>query len=270
MRRTARALSVALVAGAALALAGPAASADPAADTGPASAPPGRSASAPPGRSAPVSAACDAGTAPDAERTAGGACPAATGGPGTPWSTTYDVTGGGDGGDVWGDGAGDQCRGAETCQDGRDGQGGKGGVEGQDGQGGKGGVEGQDGQGGDDGPGCRGEACPDGSPCKEKGPCADTGRECTGATGTGAEAGSCAADGGWCEESRGAPCPDGQACRGSHASDGCAQASGQGGVDAGTGGSFNDSVPALVAGGLFIAAACGGAAYRIHGRRRSA
>ncbi|MGW2963696.1 hypothetical protein ACWDGI_35295 [Streptomyces sp. NPDC001220] len=39
---------------------------------------------------------------------------------------------------------------------------------------------------------------------------------------------------------------------------------------AGEGGAFTDSVPALVAGGLLIAAACGGAVYRLAGGRSRA
>ncbi|MBJ6641149.1 hypothetical protein H4K36_30755 [Streptomyces sp. DHE7-1] len=42
------------------------------------------------------------------------------------------------------------------------------------------------------------------------------------------------------------------------------------GVEAGQGGAFEGSVPALVAGGVLIAAACAGAGYRILGRRRAA
>ncbi|MEV7684388.1 hypothetical protein ACFW1F_01075 [Streptomyces bungoensis] len=41
----------------------------------------------------------------------------------------------------------------------------------------------------------------------------------------------------------------------------------QSGVQAGQGGAFTDSVPALAAGGALIAAACGGAGYRLYGRR---
>jgi len=37
----------------------------------------------------------------------------------------------------------------------------------------------------------------------------------------------------------------------------------QHGVEAGAGGTFSDSVPALVAGGLLIAVALGAAAYRL-------
>ncbi|MFE6938459.1 hypothetical protein [Streptomyces chartreusis] len=47
----------------------------------------------------------------------------------------------------------------------------------------------------------------------------------------------------------------------------CAGATDQHGVQAGTGGTFTDSVPALVAGGVLIAGAFGGAAYRL--RRRT-
>ncbi|MFJ6843605.1 hypothetical protein ACIQRE_13125 [Streptomyces griseoluteus] len=42
------------------------------------------------------------------------------------------------------------------------------------------------------------------------------------------------------------------------------------GVQAGAGGTFSDSVPALAAGGALIAAAAAGAGYRLYGRRRSA
>ncbi|MER7188398.1 hypothetical protein ABT404_54610 [Streptomyces hyaluromycini] len=41
----------------------------------------------------------------------------------------------------------------------------------------------------------------------------------------------------------------------------------QHGVEAGDGGAYNTSVPALVAGGMLIAAACCGAAYRVWGGR---
>ncbi|WP_030809474.1 hypothetical protein [Streptomyces sp. NRRL F-2799] len=42
------------------------------------------------------------------------------------------------------------------------------------------------------------------------------------------------------------------------------------GVQAGAGGTFTDSVPALTAGGALIAAAAAGAGYRLYGRRRPA
>ncbi|MEW1640697.1 MULTISPECIES: hypothetical protein [unclassified Streptomyces] len=59
------------------------------------------------------------------------------------------------------------------------------------------------------------------------------------------------------------PCqePRGESCRGE------APAAVQRGVRAGEGGAFTDSVPALVAGGVLIAAACAGAVYRL--RRRT-
>ncbi|BCM70680.1 hypothetical protein EASAB2608_06014 [Streptomyces sp. EAS-AB2608] len=41
-------------------------------------------------------------------------------------------------------------------------------------------------------------------------------------------------------------------------------------MDAGQGGTFDDSVPALAAGAACIAAACAGAVYRLYGRRRLA
>ncbi|WP_335755316.1 hypothetical protein [Streptomyces fodineus] len=44
----------------------------------------------------------------------------------------------------------------------------------------------------------------------------------------------------------------------------------QHGVEAGAGGSFTDSVPALAAGSALMAAACAGAGYRLYGRRRAA
>jgi hypothetical protein len=60
-----------------------------------------------------------------------------------------------------------------------------------------------------------------------------------------------------CADSGGASCPDGHAAV-------------QHGVAAGQGGTFDDSVPALAAGGALIAAACAGAGYRVHGRVRPA
>ncbi|MFG2966053.1 MULTISPECIES: hypothetical protein [unclassified Streptomyces] len=47
----------------------------------------------------------------------------------------------------------------------------------------------------------------------------------------------------------------------------CAPPGVQHGVEAGEGGAFTESVPALAAGALLIAAACGGAAYRLWGGR---
>ncbi|MFE2044577.1 hypothetical protein ACFXAZ_27365 [Streptomyces sp. NPDC059477] len=55
--------------------------------------------------------------------------------------------------------------------------------------------------------------------------------------------------------------------RGTYESGSCAPATVDHGVHAGAGGAFTDSAPALVAGGLLIAGAFGGAAYRL--RRRT-
>jgi hypothetical protein len=61
---------------------------------------------------------------------------------------------------------------------------------------------------------------------------------------------------------------DRQECGGAPGGDGsCAVAGVQHGVEAGDGGAYSTSVPALVAGALLIAAACCGAAYRLWGRR---
>ncbi|MEU0006796.1 hypothetical protein ABZ079_21590 [Streptomyces sp. NPDC006314] len=226
-----------------------------------------------------------AGTGPDAAWTVDGTCPPATGGTGTPWNAPYSVTRGDDGvpcaepgpcgttracADAEPCGDGGQCRETESCRP------------------------------GDDGHYQKGEACPDQSPRKEGEPCQGAARECAGAdsctdgggrcgeshgapcTDGGGRCGEshgesqaeshgapCTGGGNKCGESHGAPCPDGQTCRESHGTDGCAQESGQRGVEAGAGGTFNDSVPALVAGGVCIAAACGAAVYRLHLRRRS-
>ncbi|MET9746043.1 hypothetical protein ACFV4X_08445 [Streptomyces ardesiacus] len=61
-----------------------------------------------------------------------------------------------------------------------------------------------------------------------------------------------------CPEPTAAP-HDGSASRGTPCGGGTAEH----GVQAGTGGTFGDSVPALVAGGLLIAGACGAAAHRL-------
>ncbi|MFE9448526.1 hypothetical protein [Streptomyces sp. NPDC006739] len=50
----------------------------------------------------------------------------------------------------------------------------------------------------------------------------------------------------------------------------CAPPTVQRGVEAGEGGTFTGSVPALVAGGVLMAAACAGALYRLFGRRTGA
>ncbi|WP_406442922.1 hypothetical protein [Streptomyces sp. NBC_00631] len=62
---------------------------------------------------------------------------------------------------------------------------------------------------------------------------------------------------------------DGRECQGTRGGDGglCAAAGVQHGVAAGDGGAYSTSVPALVAGGMLIVAACCGAAYRLWGGR---
>ncbi|MFI9154448.1 hypothetical protein [Streptomyces sp. NPDC053367] len=62
-----------------------------------------------------------------------------------------------------------------------------------------------------------------------------------------------------------APCPE-PSHQSSHGSACPPPAPVQHGVRAGEGGTFTDSVPALVAGGLLITGALGGAAYRLHRR----
>ncbi|MGW1594544.1 hypothetical protein [Streptomyces sp. NPDC002343] len=74
-----------------------------------------------------------------------------------------------------------------------------------------------------------------------------------------------------CGQSRGADCSDdGHACREGRDTDDCRPAGVQHGVDAGAGGAFGASVPALAAGAVLIAAACAGAGYRVYGRTRLA
>ncbi|MEU0448391.1 hypothetical protein [Streptomyces tendae] len=65
-------------------------------------------------------------------------------------------------------------------------------------------------------------------------------------------------------------CPETPAPRGEPAARGtsCTGGTAEHGVQAGTGGTFGDSVPALVAGGLLIAGACGAAAHRLRLRLR--
>ncbi|WP_309094198.1 hypothetical protein [Streptomyces sp.] len=61
------------------------------------------------------------------------------------------------------------------------------------------------------------------------------------------------------------PCPEPSHHREPHPG-ACGEAPVQRGVRAGDGGAFTDSVPALVAGGLLIAGACGAAAHRLRNR----
>ncbi len=86
-----------------------------------------------------------------------------------------------------------------------------------------------------------GEACSGRNPCRDGGRCQDDGRECTGGA-------DCSDDGPGC---------GGSGDRQGHQSDGCDPATVQHGVEAGQGGTFTDSVPALAGGAAFVAVACG-------------
>lgn len=91
-------------------------------------------------------------------------------------------------------------------------------------------------------PGCRESAAPRAGTSAHGTPCAPTKPACPETTAPRGEAAT-----------RGAPCPG---------------AAAEHGVQAGTGGAFGDSVPALVAGGVLIAGACGAAAHRLRLRLR--
>lgn len=301
MRRRARALSVAALAGVVLGFAASAVFAEPAAEVSPGSVAPGGGVTVsvscdPAGGSAPAtldatSQAFEEGTVelkrvsgndeksagpaysgtarvPPAENfegdpdavgsdsawTVDGTCPAAAGGEGKPWSATFTValdSGGGtggkdagkDGGEEGGEdgGTGGWAGGQGGMDGGRGGMdGGRGGVEeGQDGGmegvegGGRGGTEG--GSGGTDGGGRH---------------CADPRSGMTEHDMT---------EPGMAEPHKAERDKAGTECVADEARDH--------GVRAGSGGTFTDSVPALVAGGFLIAGAAGGAVYRL--RRRT-
>ncbi|MFI1068362.1 hypothetical protein [Streptomyces puniciscabiei] len=251
MRRTARALSVAFVAGAVLALAGPAASA---AD------PPSPAGTVAPGR---VPGPCLASQQCGESHNTPAPCR-----PGEPCQDSggcrspEPCTG-------WG---GASCRPGEACT---------GGASCRPGEACTGGASCKPGEACTGGASCRpGEACSGGTDCKpwaacqgrtscrEAGQCRGDGRDCSGA-------GACTGDGHRCTRARGEPCRAGHDCgdrdgRRGPGTDGCDPPTVQHGVEAGAGGSFSDSVPALAAGAAFIAAACGGAGYRLYGRCRPA
>ncbi|MGW2102271.1 hypothetical protein ACWCPX_32125 [Streptomyces olivaceoviridis] len=308
MRRTARALSAALAAGAAvLALTGPAAAAGPAPGirTAPASCDPV-------GGPVPVAPAAATGLAD-------GPCSFASGAPGTPLTGGHPVTRGGEAltapvtacvdgtpcgqdspqnagregtGAVPGlDGLGDPGAGTGPGEGwdgaGQDGfgQDGSGTGAGRDGVGQDGGgwqntgkdSAGRDGTGkdpagtGKDSAGTGKDSAgagKDNAAGTGKDPAGqdDSGRECAEA-GAGAGAGSCGHDDHGCPEPREGGCSDSRTCGESHGSDPCAPAGVQHGVDAGRGGTFDDSVPALASGAALIAAACAGAVYRLFGHR---
>ena len=277
MRRTFRALSVAALAGAALAVAGPAATADPAAETSPDTVRPGGTVT--------VSVTCDkiGGTVPDtldatsqafedgtvrlqrvtgedggpayrgtARITAGEQAegdPAGTG-PDAAWTVDGTCPGASGGkGSPWS--ASYSVTRPDAPDDGPD-------AGSDDVQGTGPCTAGRDcGQTSQDTP------CRPGQPCEEPGQCpgpaADTGPACAGG-------------GRDCGQAHGpSSCTGGRTCPGSVQGDaaaGCPPPTVQHGVAAGQGGTFDDSVPALAAGAALIAAACGAVAYRLHRPRR--
>ncbi|WP_031475843.1 hypothetical protein [Streptomyces bicolor] len=292
MRRTARALSVAALIGVVLGFAASAAWSDPAAEVSPGTVSPGGSVN--------VSVSCDTldGQAPttvdatsqafeegtvqlkqvsgndekaagpaysgtarvppadnfegdpdavgsDSAWTVDGACPAAAGGEGKPWSATFTVTRDSDGGTDSGGGGQD---GTEAGQTGI--EGGQTGTQGSQGgtEGGKGGAE-----GGMDGSEGGKEGGKDGNGSGSRHPCADSRSD-----GTHPHMSDPYSN----PRENEAPWGAGE----SHAED-CGSAAKEHGVQAGAGGAFTDSVPALIAGGVLIAGAMGGALYRL--RRKS-
>ncbi|POX61455.1 hypothetical protein C3492_21460 [Streptomyces sp. Ru62] len=331
MRRTARALSTALAAGAVLALAGPAAVADPVFGTrtvsalcdpvgGPTPVAPGAVPGAVRTTALDHTGSASPAVGPAAARTADGPCPSRSAAPGKPSTGGSPLTRSGEaptapttacvdgtpcgqdspqnagregraaavpgldglGDPDAGDGAGDGWDGVGPDGVGADGAGPDGAGRVGAGEVGPGQVTGPD-DGGQDGYGTgagRDSAGRDGTGKDAAGTGKDSsgsgkdpagqdgsGRECAGA-GAGAGAGSCGHDEHWCAEAREGGCSDGRTCRESQGSDTCAPAGVQHGVDAGQGGTFDDSVPALAAGAALIAAACAGAVYRLSGHRR--
>lgn len=226
MPRTARVLSVAALAGATLGFAS-AAYADSAAETGPSSSSPG-------GRVT-VSVACEAtGGVPPATVEAVSQANARRGISATVDGTCATAPGGKD--KAWSTASrvnrGDGSEGA-----GRGEGGGDGGLAGDNGGGGLGDGGGGGGRG-DDGGGGGG---------------ADLG-------------GGDVGDGGGHDQGRPCTDPEADSCGGAGMQNGTEhglQNGRQHGVEAGAGGTFSDSVPALVAGGLLIAVALGAAAYRL-------
>ncbi|MDC0766481.1 hypothetical protein [Streptomyces sp. HD] len=329
MRRTARALTVAALAGVVLGFAASAALGDPAAEVSPGSVAPGGNVT--------VSVTCDAldadapatldatsqafeegtvrlkrvsgndekaagpayeGTArvppaenfegdpdaagPDSTWTVDGTCPAAGGGEGKEWSATFTVarengSGGGGKGSGEGGSGGAGAAGKGGADGGKDemggDQGGSGGGVGGSTEGG--GIE----EGGTEGGGIEGGGIEGGSR-----PCTEADSDWTGADESQAHSGK--SEGGGTGSDRGTADADktepnaeatepyweasGLHSGGSDASgksespeQDCDSAGAEHGVEAGAGGTFTDSVPALVAGGLLIAGAFGGAMYRL-------
>ncbi|WP_369173772.1 hypothetical protein AB5J49_39930 [Streptomyces sp. R28] len=301
MRRTARVLSVAALAGAVVGSAAAAASADPAAEVSPGTVSPGGSVTVsvtcdPVGGSAPATieatsqafeegtvqlkqvagqgekeaGAAYTGTArvPPAENSEGdtdavgsdaawtvdGTCPAASGAEGKPWSATFTVARDSGGGKDGAEGGGGGIEGGEG-----DTEGGKGDAEsgGSDVEGGSGGVDG--GAGGTDG----GRGGTEGGTEGGTDPCGEQHSDKAVPYGDSTELYEDKAD-----SSLGTSEPNSYETGrhsdtgGQHGED-CSSEGNHRGVEAGAGGAFTDSVPALVAGGFLIAGAAGGAVYRL-------
>ncbi|OIJ87684.1 hypothetical protein [Streptomyces monashensis] len=137
-----------------------------------------------------------------------------------------------------------------------------------------------------DSTGCRdGESCADRTPCRDTAPCQSGGRDCLrsgGGAGSGSGSGGAGVSGGGaCSDTNthththtctepGTPQHDSSHGTPSREDDDCAPVGVQHGVEAGQGGSFTGSVPALVAGGILVAVACAGAGHRLYGDRRAA
>ncbi|WP_187284490.1 hypothetical protein [Streptomyces sp. uw30] len=345
MRRTARALSVAALAGAVVGAPASAAFADPAAEVSPGSVSPGGSIT--------VSVTCDAldgaaapatleatsqafeegtvelkrvsgtdgkaagaayrGTArvppaenfesdpdaagPESAWTVDGTCPAAAGGEGKEWSATFTVasesgseseseSGSGKGGVDGGKGSESGGHQSGTSGGGESGWGGSGGQGGTEGAGGTCTEPPSDWTGAEKPEAGQSEPAWDGTEAEGTG----AGGTGIGGTGTGADESGAPGTGTggtgtggiepeWDTSDAGETDPHANAAEpsldesGLHSGKGesgaqdCADAGDQHGVQAGTGGTFTDSVPALVAGGLLMAGAFGGAVYRLRRRR---
>ncbi|MEU1176954.1 hypothetical protein ABZ464_04765 [Streptomyces sp. NPDC005820] len=211
----------------------------------------------------------DGGLGPDTAWTVDGTCPAPPGGQGSAWSATFDVnrpttgdigsdSGIGSGGNSE-SGSGSGSVGGNEGVSGGLGGGESGGVGGGGSEGGSGGGTEDIGGGGGGGVGESESGSGSGSGGFGGGvggagipPCPLT---------PGQSAPSC--DGGH-------PCPHDKPCATARPTERpTTPATVEHGVRAGTGGTFGDSVPALVAGGLLIAGAFGAAAHRLLRRRRT-
>ncbi|MEV1076675.1 hypothetical protein AB0I98_00195 [Streptomyces sp. NPDC050211] len=175
----------------------------------------------------------DEGVGTDSAWTVDGTCPAAAGGEGAPWSATFTVARGGSNGPC-ADPLDPTCATSKPCVDPLD-------------------------------TSCAtSKPCPvpTATPCPTSKPCpaptatsCHTSKPCPEPTPTACHTGQpCPSPSEPCHTSK--PCPD------PHDTS-CGGAVIEHGVHAGDGGAFNDSVPALVAGGVLIVGAFGGAVYRL-------